>query len=152
MIRMLLLGLVVVIATLGGSYAAMQIPQGAQTSKEDPSEKTEIVKIDPISVPVVRGGKIQGYVIGRYAFSAPASEVRKDKDTLILFVSEAIFMSVYNEEDLDFAALKIVEVDKLIERILTKVNARIARPMISQIYVESLNFLAHDAVRCQQTK
>ncbi|MBN9263446.1 MAG: hypothetical protein J0I75_02570 [Hyphomicrobium sp.] len=61
-------------------------------------------------------------------------------------------MSVYNEEDLDFAALKIVEVDKLIERILTKVNARIARPMISQIYVESLNFLAHDAVRCQQTK
>ncbi|MBN9263132.1 MAG: hypothetical protein J0I75_00945, partial [Hyphomicrobium sp.] len=90
MIRMLLLGLVVVIATLGGSYAAMQIPQGAQTAKEDPSEKTEIVKIDPISVPVVRGGKIQGYVIGRYAFSAPASEVRKDKDTLILFVSEAI--------------------------------------------------------------
>jgi hypothetical protein len=152
MIRMLLLGLVVVIATLGGSYAAMQIPHGGTTAKEDPHEKSEVVKIDPISVPVVRAGKIQGYVIGRFAFSAPAAEVRKDKDTLILLASEAIFMAVYREEELDFSALKIVEVDKMMERILAKVNVRMGRPMITQVFVESLNFLAHDAVRCQQTK
>jgi hypothetical protein len=149
---MLLLGLVVVIATLGGSYAAMQIPQGTTTAKEDPGEKTEVVKIDPISVPIVRAGKIQGYVIGRFAFSAPASEVRKDKDTLILFASEAIFMGIYKEEELDFSALKIIEVDKLVERIISKVNARMSRPLITQVFVESMNFLAHEAVRCQQTK
>lgn len=152
MVRMLLLGLVVVIATLGGSYAAMQIHQSAPAAKEEATEKTEVVKIDPISVPVVRAGKIQGYVIGRFAFSASANELRKDKDTLTLYASEGIFRSVYEEEELDFSALKIIEVDKLIARIVAKANARIGRPLITQVFVESLNFLAHDAVRCQPAK
>ena len=152
MVRMLLLGLVVVIATLGGSYAAMQLPQGTAAVTEDPNEKTEVVKIDPISVPVVREGKIQGYVIGRFAYAAPASAIRKDKDTLTLYASEAIFRSVYEEEELDFSALKIVEVDKLIGRILTKANARIGSPTFAQVFVESMNFLAHEAVRCQPPK
>jgi len=149
---MLLLGLVVVIATLGGSYGAMQIHQSAPAAKEEATEKTEVVKIDPISVPVVRAGKIQGYVIGRFAFSASANELRKDKDTLTLYASEGIFRSVYEEEELDFSALKIIEVDKLIARIVAKANARIGRPLITQVFVESLNFLAHDAVRCQPAK
>ena len=152
MVRMLLLGLVVVIATLGGSYAAMQMPRGASHAEADAGEKTEVVKIDPLSVPGVRAGKIQGYVIGRFAFSAPASEIRKDKDALILYVSEAIFLSVYEEEELDFSTLKIIEVDKLIARSVAKANARIGRPMIAQLFVESMNFLAHDAVRCQPAK
>jgi len=152
MVRMLLLGLVVVIATLGGSYAAMQMPRGASHAEVDKGEKTEVVKVDNLSVPVVRAGKIQGYVIGRFAFSAPASEIRKDKDALILYVSEAIFLSVYEEEEFDFSTLKIIEVDKLIARAVAKANARIGRPMIAQIFVESMNFLAHDAVRCQPAK
>lgn len=152
MVRMLLLGLVVVIATLGGSYAAMQFPRGTPGKTEDAGEKAEVVKLDPVSVPVVRDGKIQGYVIGRFAFSAPASAIRKDKDALTLYASEAIFRSVYEEEGLDFTALKIVEVDKLIGRMVTKANARIGNPTIAQIFVESMNFLAHDAVRCQPAK
>ena len=152
MVRMLLLGLVVVIATLGGSYAAMQFPRGTTGKAEDAAEKTEVVKLDPVSVPVVRDGKIQGYVIGRFAFSAGASAIRKDKDALTLYANEAIFRSVYEEEGLDFTALKIVDVDKLIGRIVEKANARIGRPTIAQIFVESMNFLAHDAVRCQPAK
>ena len=152
MVRMLLLGLVVVIATLGGSYAAMQFPRGAPSKTEDASEKAEVVKLDPVSVPVVREGRIQGYVIGRFAFSAPASAIRKDKDALSLYVNEAIFRSVYEEEGLDFTALKIVEVDKLIGRMVTKANARLGQSTIVQIFVESMNFLAHDAVRCQPAK
>lgn len=152
MVRMLLLGLVVVIATLGGSYAAMQFPRGTSSKTEDASEKAEVVKLDPVSVPVVREGKIQGYVIGRFAFSAPASAIRKDKDVLSLYVNEAIFRSVYEEEGLDFTALKIVEVDKLIGRMVTKANARLGQSTIVQIFVESMNFLAHDAVRCQPAK
>lgn len=152
MVRMLLLGLVVVIATLGGSYAAMQFPRGTPGTAEDAGEKAEVVKLDPVSVPVVRDGTIQGYVIGRFAFSAPATAVRKDKDALVLYVSEGIFRSVYEEEGLDFTALKIVDVDKLIERMVAKTNARIGHPTITQIFVESMNFLAHDAVRCQPAK
>lgn len=153
MVRMLLLGLVVVLATLGGSYAAMKLPQSsASSSGTEATEEQQVIKLEPVSVPVVRDGKIQGYVIGRLAFSSGASELKKNKDALTLYVNESIFRSVYEEEGLDFATLKIVEVEALIKRIIEKANARIGRPAIGQVFVESLNFLAHDAVRCQQVK
>jgi hypothetical protein len=152
MVRMLLLGLVVVLSTLGGSYAAMQLPRGGAAGGEgDASDEVTVVKLEPVSVPVVRAGKIQGYVLGRIAFAASAKEM-KNKETLTLYVSEAIFRAVYEEEALDFTALKPVQVEALVHRIVEKANARIGRPAIAQIFVESLNFLAHEAVRCQHVK
>lgn len=152
MVRMLLLGFVVVLSTLGGSYAAMKLPQSAAAGAESnaPDELT-VVKLEPVSVPVVRGGKIQGYVLGRIAFAAGTKEM-KNKDMLTLYVSEAIFRSVYEEEALDFAELKAVQVEALAHRVIEKANARIGRPAVAQIFVESLNFLAHEAVRCQHVK
>jgi len=91
-------------------------------------------------------------VIGRFAFSAGANEIRKNKDALVQYVTESIFRSVYEEEGLDFSTLKIVEVEGLIGRIIAKANARVGRAAVGQVFVESLNFLAHDAVRCQQIK
>ena len=153
MVRMLLLGLIVVLSTLGGSYAAMKLPGGSAPSAESggAAEELTVVKLDPVSVPVVRGGKIQGYVLGRIAFAASTKEM-KNKDLLTLYVNEAIFTSVYEEEALDFNALKPVHVEALVHRTVDKANARIGRPAIAQIFVESLNFLAHEAVRCQQVK
>ena len=131
MVRMLLLGFVVVLSTLGGSYAAMKLPQGAAPGAESnaPDELT-VVKLEPVSVPVVRGGKIQGYVLGRIAFAAGTKEM-KNKDMLTLYVSEAIFRSVYEEEALDFAELKAVQVEALAHRVIEKANARIGRTAIA---------------------
>lgn len=152
MVRMLLLGLIVVLSTLGGSYAAMKLPNSSAPSAESgAAEELSVVKLDPVSVPVVRGGKIQGYVLGRIAFAAGAKEM-KNKDILTLYVSEAIFSAVYEEEALDFTALKPVGVEALVQRSVEKANTRMGRPAIAQIFVESLNFLAHEAVRCQQVK
>jgi hypothetical protein len=149
---MLLLGLVVVLSTLGGSYAAMKLPQSsAPAAESDGPGEVAVVKLEPVSVPVVRDGKIQGYVLGRIAFAAGVKEM-KNKDALTLYVSESIFRSVYEEEALNFADLKAVQVEALAHRIIEKANARIGRPAIAQIFVESLNFLAHEAVRCQHVK
>jgi ribosomal protein L3 len=153
MVRMLLLGLVVVLSTLGGSYAAMKFPAAMSSGEKDPtSEPVTIVKLDPISVPVVRDGKIQGYVLGRLSFSAASSEASKNKDALLLYVNEAIFRAIYEEETLDFMSLRPIGVEALVGRVVEKANARIGRTAIVQVFVENLNFLAHEAVRCQAVK
>ena len=154
MVRMLLLGLVVVLSTLGGSYAAMNSPKATSASgaKDQAAEAVTIVNLEQVSVPVVRDGKIQGYVLGRIAFSTYASEAAKNKDALILYVNEAIFRSIYEEETLDFSSLKPIGVEELVGRVVEKANARIGRTAIVQVFVENMNFLAHEAVRCQQVK
>lgn len=153
MVRMLLLGLVVVLSTLGGSYAAMKLPAAMSSGEKDSaSEPVTIVKLDPVSVPVVRDGKIQGYVLGRISFSTVAAEASKNKEALLLYVNEAIFTSIYEEETLDFTSLKPIGVEALVGRVVEKANARIGRNAIIQVFVENMNFLAHEAVRCQQVK
>jgi hypothetical protein len=111
-----------------------------------------VIKLDPVSVPVVRDGKIQGYILGRIAFSANATEAARNKDVLVLYVNEAIFRSIYEEETLDFTSLKPIQVEALVGRVVEKANARIGRTAIVQVFVENLNFLAHEAVRCQHVK
>lgn len=152
MVKVLLLGLTVMLSTLAGSYAAMKLSGNAvPTSAKDDSADSAIIKLDPVSVPVVRGGRIQGYVLARIAFATTTKEMR-NKELLTLYVSEAVFRSVYEEETLDFANMKPIQVEALAHKILVRANARIGRPAAAQIIVDSLNFLAHEAVRCQQVK
>lgn len=153
MVRMLILGFVVVLATLGGSFAAMKMSHSSSSAPEHPKAEAEaVVKLEPTSVPIIRDGKIQGYVVGRFAFSSSAGELGKNKDTLVLYVSEAIFRAVYEEEQLNFASLKLVQVDTLVKKAVETANARIGRPAIKQVFAENMSFLPYDSVRCQQVK
>jgi hypothetical protein len=152
MVRILLAGLVVVLSTLAGSYAATKLSRSvvpAVSGQE--AEELAVIKLDPVSVPVVRGGKIQGYVLARIAFATRSKEM-KHRELLTLYVSEAVFRSVYEEEALDFADMKPVQIDALVQRIIARANMRIGRPAAAQVIVDSLNFLAHEAVRCHQVK
>jgi hypothetical protein len=152
-IRLLALGLVAVAATLAGSYAAM-LWGTAKKSGAEPEEQAilELVKLEPVSVPVIRGGKVDGYVIARVAVSAAASDVKKSKPVLAAYASEAVFRAVYEEEAFDFSALKAVQVSALAERIAKLANERIGRAAIKQSVIESLNFVSRSEVRLQQSR
>lgn len=152
MVKILLAGLVVVLSTLSGSYAAVKLSRSTvPAAAGGVSEELAVIKLDPVSVPVVRGGKIQGYVLARIAFAASTKEM-KHRELLTLYVSEAVFRSVYEEEALEFANMKPVQIEALVQRIMARANTRIGRPAAAQVIVDSLNFLAHEAVRCQQIK
>ena len=73
MVKMIVLGFIAVIATLGGAYAGLQISlkhkSGAEILEQD---AVELVKLDPTSVPVIRDGSIAGYIIVRSAYTATA--------------------------------------------------------------------------------
>lgn len=143
--------LVAIISTLGGTYAAKLFATAAKSAAvAEEGLVVDIVKLEPISVPIVRQGKIEGYVIARVALSAPSHDVKNSKAVLMAYASEATFRAIYEDQVFDFAALKAANVAALAGRISKLANERIGRPTIKQALVESLNFVAKSEVRTQQ--
>lgn len=143
--------LVAILSTLGGSYCARLLATAAKsTAVAEEAAFVDIVKLEPISVPIVRKSKIEGYVIARIALSAPAYDVKNSKTVLMAYASEATFRAIYEDQVFDFAALKTADIAALAVRIAKLANERIGRPAIKSALVESLSFVSKSEVRTQQ--
>lgn len=147
MIKLLVLGLAGIAATLAGSFLAAMLgaPQEAKIEKKEP--EVEMVKFDAISVPVIRRAKVQGYVVVRISVLAYAAELKAGRPALTAFASEAAFRSIYEEEAFDFSALKPVQIAALAEKITQLTNGRLVRPFIKQTAIESLNFVSQTEIK-----
>lgn len=148
MIKELVVGLVAVASTLGGSYVTMQLAApavgGGDKAEQD---KLKHIKPDVISVPILRGGKLDGYVIARIVATAFAKDVEKHEEEILVFVNAATFRTFYADPGFDFAALSPVETRELASRIVKDVNARLGRDSVKEVIIESLNYMTPEEVR-----
>lgn len=150
MIQMLAAGLVAIISTLGGAYAATRWPlHGGLKPDQAEAVAAELVKLEPVSVPIIRSGKVQGYVVARAVVSASAADVKRSRPALIAFATEALFRTIYDEQTIDFAALKPMQLAAIARRVVELANERIGQPAVRQTVIESLNFVSQAEVREQ---
>lgn len=147
MIKLIVLGLAGIAATLGGTFLAtiLGAPTDAKVEKKEP--EVEIVKFDAISVPIIRRAKVQGYVVVRISILAHSAELKTGRPTLTAFASEAAFRAIYEEEAFDFSALKPVQIAAIAEKITVLANGRLVRPYIKQTAIESLNFVTQSEIK-----
>ncbi|MGE0627033.1 MAG: hypothetical protein AB7O43_04360 [Hyphomicrobiaceae bacterium] len=148
MIRLIALGLIAIVATLGGGYAAIMLGGDRMTAaKSANDEHLEFVKIEPVSVPIIRSGKVEGYVIAHVTVSAKDKDAEANRAALTTYASEAVFRAIYEEEEFNFAVLKPMEVVALSDRIVKLANERIGRATIRHSVIENLNFVSSAELR-----
>lgn len=150
MVKDLVLGLCVVLATLGGSMAATKFAGGAAGPAHAPAEKLENLRVDGVSVPALRNGKVSGYVIGSIVAMVPASILQDRRDALSVYLNEATFRTFYHEPAFDFAMLKPAETEQLAGKIMTRVNNRLGGSGVKEILIENLSFVTLDEIRNAQ--
>lgn len=151
MLKFLALGIAAMLATIGGSYAAIQFGarDGGKTAASS-AVVEEAVRMEQASIPIVRDGKVQGYVLAQVTYTAAAEDIKSTKALLNVYVNEAIFSTVYEEENFNFTALKKVEIADLAGRIRKAANGRAGRETVNKVLVESLMFLDQESVRCRR--
>lgn len=138
----LLLGIVAIVATLAGVHGARLVTsQSSAAPPEAASEKMEIVKLDAVSVPIIRRGNVQGYAIVHAALTVPSGEVKTAKQLLTTFGSEAVIRAFHEEKSIDFTAMQPAQTVVLAERIVGYANARIGRDAVKQAAIEGLSFV-----------
>lgn len=147
--RSLFLGMIAIAATLGGHYAA-GISFSSNSAEAPLQEQVDLVKLEPISAPVIRDGKIIGYVIARISVAALAADAKAHKGLLAAYTSEAVFRGIYEERAFDFSAMRAVDVSELGRRVVELANKRFGKPAVREAIVESLDFVSQSELQARR--
>lgn len=143
MIRYLLTGMVAIAAmSVGAALPRLLGGRNIETGRQSQQPVLEVMKLDPLSVPIVRKGSVEGYVIVRVSIAAPAADLKVGKALIGAYASEAAFKAIHDESAFGFAALKPLQAAALSERIHKLANERAGRIIISQVMIEALNYVS----------
>ena len=147
MIRDLLIAILAVASTVGGGSVALVLGNRGDAGKPDPRMQTELVKLEPIAVPVVRKGGLQGYVTVQVSLSVGSEVVKSRRSEIVAYGSEAVLRSIYEEERFDFTALQTAELSTLSKRIEKLIGARLGPDVVSDAAIVGLRFVSKDEAR-----
>jgi hypothetical protein len=150
MIKVILAGLWACIVTLAASYAAVSwqaghAGQGAEHEKHDSSLET--VRTRMISVPVIRSGTIQGYVMAQFSFTAEGTTLKKLPVKADVVVVDEAFKAIYSDDALDFRKMKKQDLAGLVKRIVEGSNQRLGIHVVQDAFVQELSYVSKDGVR-----
>ncbi len=148
MLKTIAIGLWACIVTVLASYFAAQWKADVKPSAEEPYlEGIEYRKLEPITVPMIVAGEVQGYVLARLVFTADAGALRKLSVEPDPFVADEAFREIYVNGHVEFGKLAKYNLDQLIKNIKEKTNARLGPDFIQDILVEEINYVPRDRVQ-----
>lgn len=147
MVRELIVGTIAVLSTLAGSFAATQFGAGAGKSEQAAPEKLEHLALDTVSVPVLRSGKIQGYAVADVVAIVSASILKQHGATIKLYLNEASFRVLYEEQSFNFAELKPAETLAIGHRIVEAANHRLSGDAVKEVVIKGLNYVLAENIR-----
>jgi hypothetical protein len=147
-IRLLALAVWLVLVTTGAGYGVTlwrtAARDGAATSHARPKLQTVVTR--RIGVPILAGGKVQGYVVAKFSFAADAAGLKEAPVKPDDFVLDEAFRAIYETSSIDFANLQRQDLDELRRTIVARVNARLAVDLVKDLLIEDLNYLpGHEA-------
>ena len=149
MIKTIVIAIIVSFATVAGGYSGIGVSgRSAEPAAHSAGDLLELSKLEVISVPVMASGKLKGYVVVRAAFAARSDELKRAKNSLGLYSTEAIFKAVYADDSA--WPEKPVQIAELTTRALSEANSRMPGNVIKQIVIENLQFVPREDVRCQE--
>lgn len=150
MIKFMVAALWISIATTGAmlySFQSSQAPESAGGQEEANHFKgLDYVKTGIISVPLFDKGRVYGYFLARLVFTADGKKLaglRLPAETLL---ADQVYSHLYANPDIDFSRREDIDVDAFRNGIRDGVNARLGEPLIHEVLVEQLDFLAKDEV------
>ena len=153
MIKSLVFALLVAGAALGASTAVQMFigQQGpAKASEEDAGldehgKPQELQKTRVMNVPVIKDGKIQGYVIAQFSYRLGKKDDQKMPPEP--FLMDEAFSALYADDKLDFRHLETYDLKALTQRIKMKVNERIGASAIREVLVQDFTYIAREDIQ-----
>lgn len=150
MIKIIVAGVWACAVALVASYFAVSW-QGTHAAAEHAPDKLrgglETVRTRMISVPVIRSGAVQGYVMAQFSFTAEAKTLKHLSVKADTVVIDEAFKAIYAEEAVDFRHMKKQDLPDLGKRIVEASNKRFGVRIIEDVFVQELNYVPKEGVR-----
>lgn len=149
MIKFIAAALWIVVVTLGAVFysfqAAANRPPVAAASPL--LGGLDYVKTDVISVPFIKGDRIQGYFLARLVYTVEPKQVAKLSVPLDALLIDQVYTYLYGNPQIDFAKRDTIDIDAFRNGIRDSVNTRIGDKLLHDVLVEQIDFLTPDDIR-----
>ncbi|MBZ0260940.1 MAG: hypothetical protein K8F90_10100 [Hyphomicrobiales bacterium] len=149
MIKILLIGLWVCIVALGSSYFFVQMNNSgsAHAPSDEEVEVVEFIKTDMVSVPVIRGGKVQGYLVAQLSFAVSKAETAKLPFEPAPYLVDVAYRTLYENSIVDFSRLQPQDLTLLARKISEGANAKLGGEVVKDVLMNEINYVPRDEVR-----
>ncbi len=150
MIKIVVSAVWICLVTIGSSYAAAMWAAGQQQQTAPVEEffgGLDYVKSNTISVPIISGGAITGYVVAQFVFTVDGKILRKLSVPPELFLIDEAFRAIYAGEAPDFADLEKYDLSGLKQKIAANINERFGTRIVRDVLIEQFNYVPKEAVR-----
>ena len=105
------------------------------------------IKMEIVSVPVLRDDRIAGYFLARLVYTADGEEMKKltvAPDTLL---TDQVYTYLFGNPAIDFTDKAHFDIDAFRSALRDSVNKRAGAPVIHDVLVQQLDFLSKDEIR-----
>ncbi len=149
MIKLVGTGIWVCIVTLASVYFSVQ------TANKKPETETvpaflgglETVRGEIISVPILRGGGVEGYFLTRLSFTADPKYLSKLTVPASQLVTDALYTELVGNTTIDFSHLDQFDIPTFKENVKVALNKRIGEEVFHDVVIEQIDFLSKADIR-----
>lgn len=149
MIKLVAIGLWVCLVSLGSSYvmASMRSPEPEAKPAPTYFAGIDYKKTDPITVPIIVGNDIKGYILARFVYTIDGEIVGGLAVPPDPFLMDDAFKAIYSVEGFDFEHPERYDLKKLTDAIRASVNKRYDKEVVHEVLVQQFDYIAKKDVR-----
>jgi hypothetical protein len=138
----------------GSAYFAVnyRMVQAANAGGEAAHASMEYVKTEMTSVPVIRKGAVQGYVVFQLTVAIDEEERKAKSIDPAPFIVDEAFRTLYEESDIDFTHIEKYKFAELMKGLSESVNKRIGAEIVKEVLVQQLNYVDKKDIRTHWVK
>jgi hypothetical protein len=127
----------------GGFGADYVMKMKAAKENAKPEVALETRKTRELNVPIIRDGAVKGYVVVQLNYVVDVEAAKKLPAAPDPFVIDEMFQYIYGDEKIDFAHLDKLDLGKMTESLIQRVNTRLRANVITDMGVIECNFLVN---------
>jgi PBP1b-binding outer membrane lipoprotein LpoB len=105
-----------------------------------PAESLERKKTQPINVPMIANGRIEGYVVAQFVYLADAHGLKQLPVQPDVFVADEAFRTLYSTS-VDFRHLDKYDLGALTKTLAAKVNQRLGGDIVKEVLVDQFIYV-----------
>jgi hypothetical protein len=149
MIRFVAAALWICAVTVGSIFFAFS----ASSERSSPEEKPaffgglDYVKTDVISVPLVKTGKVAGYFLARFVYTAEQSKLAALSVPAEAMLVDQLYTYLYTNPQIDFTATEKVDLDVFRIGLRDSINERLGDKLLHDVLIEQIDFLSKEEIR-----
>lgn len=148
MIKSLLYGICGSLFCLLGFWIA-GIAHSSAPQKETVVDKSayEVRKAGSLNVPVLRQGKLYGYIVVQLAYALNRQVDDIDHTSVESLLQDEAFRTLYSDQQIDWRTLEKYDLNALTKKLLTRVKERIPSEAIQDILIREFSFVPATSLR-----